>query len=270
MGNCCGTEEEQKPLLVSGRVGVRSGTLSQPPAGPVLAQPAPIIARSPGPTSARLHNPIKQKDFEKSIQLIATVQLLSLPLTSLDKTFQDLGRLYNEVVGNFRSLEEEIRKFKEYFLEETSGIPVLEECVAHLVNRVGTAKITVERRSKTFIEITYDKEDISKNCKGEADQSLRPLEHFSRACRHIREVLEHAPQVERNVKIILADEDRQGKDIMKSELSADAMQRATHDFHENVSKLRVVAAGTDTIRRDVEKKFKEFANASKGFFKEES
>ena len=55
--------------------------------------------------------------------------------------FQDLSRLYNEVVENFRSLETEIHRFKEFFVEETHGIPVLEDCVKHLITRVGKLSI---------------------------------------------------------------------------------------------------------------------------------
>ena len=128
--------------------------------------------------------------------------------------------------------------------------------------------MTVERRTKIFIELKYDKEEVAKSCRGEPENSLRPLEHFSSACRYIRNILEHAPQVESNVKIILAEEEKLRKDIMKSDLGSDEMQEATKAFLFNVSRLRTVAAGTDTIRRDVEKKFKEFANASKGFFTE--
>lgn len=105
-------------------------------------------------------------------------------------------------------------------------------------------------------------------CTGDSENSILPLEHFSCACRHIRNVLWHTPQVESNVQIILQDEEKLRKDIMKSDLTPELMQQTTKTFLENVSKLRVVAAGTDTIKRDVEKKFREFVNASKGFFPE--
>ena len=42
---------------------------------------------------------------------------------------------------NFRSLETEIHRFKEFFVEETHGIPVLEDCVKHLITRVGKLSI---------------------------------------------------------------------------------------------------------------------------------
>ncbi|KAH3784929.1 uncharacterized protein LOC127842138 [Dreissena polymorpha] len=269
MGNCCGNEEEADPLLGTRPVGARTGTLSQPVANTVEIQPQLVPQNrgtEPSYMSARLQKPSREHEFETSIKLISTVQLQKIPLPVLDKTFQDVGRLYNEVVGNFRSLETEIRKFKEFFVADTSGIPVLEECVKLLVQRIGKAKITIERKSKTFIEVTYDKQEVSRLCKGEPELSLLPLEHFSRACRHIRDILSHAPTVETNAKILLQDEETLRKEIMKSDLENAEMQLATKAFIDNVSKLRVVAAGTDTIKRDAEKKFNEVSKASKCFF----
>lgn len=72
--------------------------------------------------------------------------------------------------------------------------------------------------------------------------------------------------MESNAKIILQDEDTLRKEIMKSNLENAEMQQATKAFIENISKLRVVAAGTGTMKRDAEKKFNEFSKASKCFF----
>ena len=57
---------------------------------------------------------------------------------------------------------------------------------------------------------------------------------------------------------------------MKADLPQTEIQQGIKTFCDNVSKLRVVAAGTDTIKRDVEKKFKEFTKAASGFFDDES
>ncbi|XP_045172907.2 uncharacterized protein LOC123534641 [Mercenaria mercenaria] len=255
MGNCCGNEEEQKPLLNSGNVGVRSGTLSHT---------VPVVTESP--QSARQHNPVAQRDFETSIEMISTVQLQTIPIATIDKTFKDLGKLYNEVIDNFRSLETETHNFKEYFVADTAGIPVLATCVTILRKRAGDAVIKLERKSMNFIELTYDTKEITNTCAGDPETVIKPLEHFSNACRHIRNVLAHAPQVEHNVKIILQDEDTLKKEIMKADLSTTEIQQGIKTFCDNVSKLRTVAAGTDTIKRDVEKKFKEFSKASEGFF----
>lgn len=131
---------------------------------------------------------------------------------------------------------------------------------------LGDAKIKVDRKGKNFLELKYDRQEVSRACSGDPQFSVLPLEHFSASCRHIHSILQHSPQVETNVKIILQDEETLRKDIMKSDLPNEQMQQTTKVFLENVSKLRVVAAGTDTIKRDAEKKFKEFVNASKGFF----
>ena len=133
----------------------------------------------------------------------------------------------------------------------------------------GDAKINVDRKGKTFLEVTYDKQEVSRKCTGNPENATRPLDHFSSACSNIRSILQHSPQVETNVKIILQDEETLRKDIIKSDLSSELMQQATKVFLENVSKLRVVAAGTDTMKRDVEKKFKEFVKASQWFFSEQ-
>ena len=55
---------------------------------------------------------------------------------------------------------------------------------------------------------------------------------------------------------------------MKADLTSEESVDATKSFLENISKLRVMSAGTDTLHRDVEKKFKEYSAASRGFFKE--
>lgn len=257
MGNCCGNEEERQPLVNSRPVGVRSATLSD--------GSSPIIE---APKSARQHIPVEKEEFETSIELISTVQLQTVPIATIDKTFKDLGKLYNEVIDNFRSLETETHKFKEYFVAETSGIPVLSTCVVILRKRAGNTVINIERKSKNFIEVKFDAKEIAKACEGNPEDVIRPLEHFANACRHIRNVLSHAPQVEQNVKIILQDEDNLKKEIMKADMTTTEIQQGIKIFLDNVSKLRTVAAGTDTIKRDVEKKFKEFSKASEGFFLE--
>jgi len=259
MGNCCGNEEEQAPLLTGyNNVGVRTGTLSEP--APVVTDP---------PASARQHRVTDRRDFETSIELITSMQLQTVPVTSLDKTFQDLCKLYNDVVDSFRSLEEETHKFKEHFVEETNGVPVLSACVKILVQRCGDAKLKLERKTKTFLELTYDRTEVAHKCHGNPENCLEPLEHFKNACRHIREVLERSPRLQTNVAIVLNDEDTLRKDISKADLSAEVTQAGTKAFVDNVSKLRVMAAGTDTLKRDVEKKFKEYSKASEGFFTEE-
>ena len=78
-----------------------------------------------------------------------------------------------------------------------------------------------------------------------------------------------APQVQSNISIVLNDEDTLRKDILKADLTPEVSQQAMRSFLDNVSKLRTSAAGTDTIKRDVEKKFKEFSKASEGFFPKE-
>lgn len=257
MGNCCGNEEEQKPLLPEGNVGARSGTLSEPP--PVVTEP---------PQSARQHRPTEHKEFETSIELISTVQLKTLPIAALDKQFKDLATIYNEVVQNFRTLESETHKFKEYFVAETAGIPVLAACVKLLVKRAGGSTIKVERKSKHFIELSYDTKEIAVCCQGNQENTIKPLEHFSNACRNINIILSHAPLVEHNVQIILQDQEKLNRDILKEDLPNSELQEALKAFLENVSKLRVMRAGSDTIKRDVEKKFAEYSKASKGFFDE--
>lgn len=109
---------------------------------------------------------------------------------------------------------------------------------------------------------------MSNCCQGNPDEVIQPLGHYGNACSHIRNVLSHAPQVENNLKIILQDEDKLKKDIMKADLSTTEVQQGIKTFLHNVSKLRTIASGVDTIKRDVEKKFKMFSKASEGFFKE--
>ena len=133
---------------------------------------------------------------------------------------------------------------------------------------LGGAQIKVERRSKNFIEIGYSPTDISRNCTVNPEQVIPAIEHFKSACKNIRDVLERAKQVQYNIGIILNDEETLRKDIMKADLTSEESVDATKSFLENISKLRVMSAGTDTLHRDVEKKFKEYSAASRGFFKE--
>ena len=50
---------------------------------------------------------------------------------------QGQAKLYNEVVGSFEALKDDIRSFKEYFVEDTAGIPVFGVCVKLLRDRCG-------------------------------------------------------------------------------------------------------------------------------------
>lgn len=264
MGNlCCCFEDDQTnvktPLLRSDgqSVGVRSGTLSH--------QPRPTTPSA----SARHYNPRDTRGFEKSIEQIKPVELKHVPLTSIEKTFKDVAKLYNELVTCYHGLESDTHKFKEFFVEETAGIPVLAQCVLLLTERCGGAEIKVERKSKNFIELTYSATEVSRNCTVNPEQVIPALEHFKSACKNIRDVLERAKQVQYNINIILNDEETLRKDIMKADLTSEESVDATKSFLDNISKLRVMGAGTDTLHRDVEKKFKEFSAASKGFFNED-
>lgn len=223
----------------------------------------------PSTVSARQYNPTRdKKDFETSIEQVRTIELKHVPLPAIEKTFKDVGRLYNELVTCYRGLESDTHKFKEYFVEETAGIPVLAKCVSLLTDRCGGAEIKVERKSKNFIEITYSSSEVSRKCTSNPETVIPPIEYFKSACKNIRDVLERAKQVQYNIKIILNDEETLRKDIMKADLTSEESVEATKAFLDNISKLRVMAMGTDTLHRDVEKKFKEFSAAAKGFFRE--
>lgn len=266
MGNCCGNEEEERPLLGSGSnrgpIGARSGTLS-----PTDVPAAPSYMTQQ-PRSARTHNPVDHRDFETSIELISKVDLQQIPIATMNKTFQDSGRLYNEIVDNFRSLENHIHKFKEHFVEETAGIPILATCVRILRQRCGDAEVTIERKSKNHIDVKFDVGEIRKNSQGDPEKIINSLQHYRDACKQIRNILDHAPQLEKSVSIVLNTEEDLRKDIVKLDLTNEERQKALKAVVENVSKLRSVAAGSDTIKRDVEKKFKEFSKASECFFTE--
>ena len=132
----------------------------------------------------------------------------------------------------------------------------------------GEAEVKVERKSKNFIEITYSPSEVSRKCTVNPERVIPAIEYFKSACKNIRDVLERAKQVQYNIKIILNDEETLRKDIMKADLTSEESVEATKAFLDNISKLRVMATGTDTLHRDVEKKFKEFSTAAKGFFKE--
>lgn len=263
MGSLCSCLEDdetdvKKPLLRSNgqSVGVRSGTLSHQP-----------TSTTPS-ASARHHNPIDTRGFEKSIEQVRQIELKHIPLASIEKTFKDLGKLYNELVTCYRGLETDTHNFKEFFVEETAGIPVLAECVTLLTKRCGGAEIKVERKSKNSIEISYSATEVSRNCTVNPEQVIPALEYFKSACKNIRDVLERAKQVQYNISIILNDEETLRKDIMKADLTSEDSVEATKALLENISKLRVMAAGSDTLHRDVEQKFKEFSAASRGFFQE--
>lgn len=116
--------------------------------------------------------------------------------------------------------------------------------------------------------MTYNASEVSNKCTVNPEQVIPALEFFKSACKNLRDVLERVKQVQYNINIILNDEETFRKDIMKAELTSEESVEATKALLENISKLRAMLFGTETLHRDAEKKFKEFSSASKGFFKE--
>ncbi|KAK3609485.1 hypothetical protein CHS0354_022244 [Potamilus streckersoni] len=238
---------------------------------PLLGSPVSIpesrVATNDNFSSARRYRPPEdRKQFESSLEAVTTIETLSVPVSSVDKTFKDQANLYNELVQTYSNLREEIHNFKTYFEVETSGIPVLHECFRILVRRCGYATINIERKSKTFLYVSYNPKDVSEKCAVSPEQVLKPLEYYKNACKRAGDVLQHAPHINDSISVIVNNEKGMRREITKADLPGDKGIDGMKAVMSNITKLKQMKININTIQKYTELTFKELLEASKLFF----
>ncbi|GFO09918.1 hypothetical protein PoB_003642300 [Plakobranchus ocellatus] len=264
MGNLCdcfNTEKDgptpKTPLL----------TAAQPPAVTVTSP----VKESPPPAaqSARLHKPeTAHDDFLTSLEEISQIEMKAVStVPSLDKTFQDHAKLYNDLYTNFTELRQCLHNFKASFEKETAGIPTIFECLKLLAKRCGGATLTGSR-SKNCIQIDCDRREVSEKCEGPAEDVLEIIETYNRANRLIRSLQDKGPQVRSSVRLVLEQEATLKKEVTKADPDGKMGPEPLKAASENFSRLHRLPAYIDTIQKYTAKTFKEIANGSRVLFEE--
>ncbi|XP_025089398.1 uncharacterized protein LOC112561252 isoform X2 [Pomacea canaliculata] len=226
--------------------------------------------------SVRQHRPdaIKNQEFGKGDVVTSVDQLESVTLTqlppqfpTLNKTFQDHGKLYNELYSNFKDMRQSLNDFKGKFVQETAGIPIIADCLKVLSARCGGAKISAQRQ-KNCIQLMFDQREVSENCSGLPEDALEPLELYNKVNRLIKGVLDKAPQVNKSLGLVLEDEQNLRKVITKSDLPPKEASEALHACIENISRLRKLPGFIEIIEKYTHKIFLEILEGSKVLLEE--
>ncbi|KAL3857109.1 hypothetical protein ACJMK2_011804 [Sinanodonta woodiana] len=262
MGNtCCGCLSSEKDSY-SYEYNSRTPLL-----GAQVSVPESRAATKENVSSARRYRPPEDsRQFESSIEAVTTIETLPVPVSSVDKTFKDQAKRYNDLVETYSNLRTEIHNFKTYFEEETSGIPVLQDCFRILVRRCGDAKITIDRKSKTLLYVSFNQKDVTEKCTVTPEQALKPLEHYQNACKYAGDVLHHAPHIKDSISIIINDEKAMRREITKADLPGEKGVDAMKAVMSNITNLKQMKVNIDTIQKYADNTFKELLEASRNFF----
>ncbi|XP_067686792.1 uncharacterized protein [Haliotis asinina] len=216
--------------------------------------------------SARQNRP-PRKEFLTSVEELASVHCAKLPLPALDKTFQDHSKLYNDLLDSFNTLKDTIHDFKAVFEYETSGIPVLGDCLKLLRKRCGAATLTASQ-TRFSITVEYDRLEVSRLCTGPAEDTLEALELFNKANKLTRSILEKAPKVKNTIQVVLDDEQSLRRDISKSDISTTDEPEVMKLCVANINKLRKLPGSVETIQKHTQRQFNELKESSKALFEE--
>lgn len=205
-----------------------------------------------------------------SLETVTTVELAAVTtLPSLDKTFQDHAKLYNDLHSSFKDLRACLHAFKAHFDYDTGGIPVLHECLKILNTRCGTVQLRGSR-TKNCIQIIYNQRSVSKECQGSPEDVIDTLELYNTCNKHIKSVLDKAPKVKSSISLILEEEHNLKKEVTKAD--PDGRQGVTplKVTSANFQKLHKLPSVIDTIQKYTTDIFKEISNGSKVLFDDES
>ncbi|XP_062591863.1 uncharacterized protein LOC134253346 [Saccostrea cucullata] len=228
---------------------------------------SPSTQTAPSARKYKAQDPPPEKDFLTSIDLLATADMKNITIPSLNKTFQDQGKVFDEIFQQFQNMRESLNNFKSHFTVETDGIPVLSRCMQILTQRCGNCKLTVERR-KYSVVIVYENQDVMRNSTTNPQQVLDCLQLFNSFNKNIQKILERAPEVENSAKILLDDEDNMRKEVTKADLAGTEGPEAMKRCNENIHKLRKMNSHLKTIKSHTERTMKEVIEASKALFNE--
>ncbi|CAL1535310.1 unnamed protein product [Lymnaea stagnalis] len=261
MGNICDCDKNgQDNNGVNPRTPLLSGNSHHTP-----------ITREPSGTatgqSARSYKPEKSELISslEELSLISLARIQSVP--SLDKTFQDHGKLYNDLYSNFVDLRKCLNEFKAKFEADTAGIPTITECLKLLAKQCGNARL-IGSRTKNCIQITYDKRYVSQNCEGQPEEVLETLELYNKANKLIKNLLDKAPQVKSSITLVLEEEHKLKREVTKADPDGKLGPEPLKLTSQNFIKLHKIPTSIDTINNYTSKAFKEIVSGSKILFED--
>ncbi|CAG5117795.1 unnamed protein product [Candidula unifasciata] len=261
MGNCCDCLNPKQDIVAPTAKTPLLSAATQP------SSQAPVISPGLPARSARQHKPGQEKnELTSSLDALTTVSLSTIStVPSLDKTFQDHAKLYNDLYSTFIDLRKCLHDFKAKFEADTEGIPTIAECLRLLATRCGDTRLSGSM-TKNCIQITYDKRNVSEKCLGPPEEVLETLELYNRANNFIKNILARAPQVQTSIRLILDEELKLKREVTKADpdgkLGPNPLRRTT----ENFSKLHKLPVYIDTIQKYTGRTFKEIANGSRILF----
>ncbi|XP_059145655.1 uncharacterized protein LOC131932757 [Physella acuta] len=241
------------------------------PRTPLLAgsSHAPTLTRQPSPIgqSARL-NKVEKQDFESSLDAIHQIKLSKVStVSSLDKTFQDHGKLYNDLYTNFIELRKSLNTFKSFFEAETSGIPIISDCLTLLAKRCGQAKLS-GNRTKNCVLISYDRREVSQQCQGPPEDVIEIIELYNKINKLIKNILEKSPQVRSSITLVLEEEQKLKREVTKADPDGKLGPEPLKLTSENFQKLHKLPEYINTIEKYTSKTCKEILNGSKPLFED--
>ncbi|CAG2192895.1 unnamed protein product [Mytilus edulis] len=194
------------------------------------------------PSSARQYRPPDRKDtIPGDDDGLVVSKMKPIVIQSMNKTFQDHEKLYNDISKSYQDMLNELHCFKSAFDKETSGIPEMTKCVRILVHRCGKTSLEVERR---------------KNC----------VQHFNSMNKHLEKVLERSHSIQNSINILLKDEESIQRQVTKECLPADQGPGAMYNVKENMRTLEQMLKNIDVIKEKSDAKLKDVIESSKGFF----
>ncbi len=132
---------------------------------------------------------------------------------------------------------------------------------------LGGATLTVSR-TRYSVTIGYDSAEVSRRCKGPAEDTIEALELFNKINKLTKSILEKSPKVKNSVQVILDDEQSLRREISKSDLGGSDEPEAMKICVANINKLRKLPGAIETIQKHSQKQFNDIKESSKCLFEE--
>ena len=135
-----------------------------------------------------------------------------------------------------------------------------------LLYLAGDAELKVTRH-RYCIQLEYDVKDVSANATV-LERATKAVKLYNEANRLCNLILERSSQIKRSVELIVNDEERLRREVLKSNLSNTDAPEAMKICIANVNKLRQIPGAVELIHSHTEKIFSDIKEASKVFFVE--
>lgn len=251
MGCCFSSENDLEPSSTSN----------------LLSGPQRKYVDSSGPpSSARQYRPPDRKDTNTGDDDgLVVSKMKPIVIQSMNKTFQDHEKLYDDISKSYQGMLNELHYFKSAFDTETSGIPELTKCVRILVHRCGKTSLEVQRR-KNCVQIIFSEKTLMKSSLKDPQEIISSIKHFNSMNKHLEKVLERSHSIQNSINILLKDEESIQRQVTKECLPADQGPVAMYNCKENMRTLEQMLKNIDDIKEKSEAKLKDVIESSKGFF----